>query len=46
MSNRSHPGLDLICRGIQQMSADDDEALERGILIFNALYAELSIGEI
>jgi hypothetical protein len=35
-------GLDLICRGIRQISADDFEALERGSLIYEALYAELS----
>ena len=33
-------GLDLLCR-----SRDDHEALERGMLIYEALYAELSTGE-
>jgi hypothetical protein len=34
-------GLDLICRGIRRSSATDLLALERGALIFEALYAEL-----
>jgi hypothetical protein len=33
------PGLDLICRGLRQISRDDFEALERGSLIYDALYA-------
>ena len=36
-------GLDLICRGLRQISADDFEALERGRLIYNALYAQLNL---
>jgi hypothetical protein len=35
-------GLDLICRGIRRSSPDDHVALERGRLIFEALYAELA----
>lgn len=35
-------GLDLICRGVSRISADDQEALERGCLIYDALYAEIS----
>jgi hypothetical protein len=35
------PGLDLICRGIRRTSPDDQTALERGALIYEALYAEL-----
>ena len=35
------PGLDLICRGIRLVSTDDHVALERGTLIYDALYAEL-----
>jgi len=35
------PGLDLICRGLRQISKDDFEALERGSLIYDALYAQL-----
>lgn len=38
------PGLDLICRGIRQVSPDDQMALERGRLIYDALYAELARG--
>jgi hypothetical protein len=34
-------GLDLICRGIRRSSVDDWVALERGYLIFEALYAEI-----
>jgi hypothetical protein len=36
------PGLDLICRGIRRTSRDDGEALERGALVYDALYAELA----
>lgn len=38
-------GLDLICRGLRRISTDDQEALERGYLIYEALYAELSSNE-
>ncbi|SRR6266496_4458842 len=34
-------GLDLICRGLRQISKDDFEAMERGNLIYEALYAQL-----
>jgi hypothetical protein len=34
-------GLDLICRGLRRISKDDFEALERGSLIYDALYAQL-----
>jgi hypothetical protein len=34
-------GLDLICRGLRQISPDDYTALERSILIYKALYAQL-----
>ena len=34
-------GLDLICRGLRQISKDDFEALERGSLIYEALYTQL-----
>lgn len=37
------PGLDLICRGIRKTSPDDWEALERGGLIYEALYAQLAL---
>ena len=39
------PGLDAVCRGIRRISADDYEALERGILLYEALYTELSAGD-
>ena len=35
------PGLDLICRGLRLISPDDAVALERGALIYDALYAQL-----
>ncbi len=38
-------GLDLICRGLRRTSHDDHEAFERGFLIYEALYAELSINQ-
>ncbi|MBM3128167.1 MAG: chromate resistance protein [Chloroflexi bacterium] len=34
-------GLDLICRGIRLTSPDDTTAIERGRLIYDALYAQL-----
>jgi hypothetical protein len=40
------PGVDLLCRGLRRISANDHEALERGVLLYEALYAELSVGEI
>jgi hypothetical protein len=36
-------GLDLICRGLRQISKDDFEAMERGGLIYDALYAQLKL---
>jgi hypothetical protein len=36
------PGLDLICRGLRRISPDDHVALERGQLIFEALYAQVA----
>jgi len=36
-------GLDLICRGIRQISSDDYEVMERGRLIYDALYAQLKL---
>ena len=36
------PGLDLICRGLRLTSPDDQVALERGALIYDALYAQLT----
>ena len=35
-------GLDLICRGIRLTSPDDFTAIERGALIYDALYAQLA----
>ena len=34
-------GLDLICRGIRLCSTDDHAALERGAIVYDALYAAL-----
>ncbi len=34
-------GLDLICRGVRLTSPDDQTALERGSMIYEALYAQL-----
>lgn len=36
-------GLDLICRGLRQISKDDYEAMERGSMIYEALYAQLQL---
>lgn len=36
------PGLDLLCRGLQRISPDDTTALERGALLYDALYAALA----
>jgi hypothetical protein len=35
-------GLDLICRGLRRISPDDQTAIERGAMIYDALYAQLS----
>jgi hypothetical protein len=35
-------GLDLICEGLRLISPDDDTALERAAVIFDALYARLA----
>ena len=37
------PGLDLICRGLRQISQDDFEAMEHGRLIYDAVYAQLQL---
>ena len=39
-------GLDFICRGLRRISKDDFEAMERGQLVYEALYAELSRDEV
>jgi hypothetical protein len=36
------PGLDLICEGIRLTSPDDVVALERGAMVYEALYAKLA----
>ena len=36
-------GLDLICRGLRQISQDDFEAMERGALVYDAVYAQLKL---
>ncbi len=36
------PGLDLICRGIRSVSPDDQVALERASVIYDALYAQFA----
>jgi hypothetical protein len=36
-------GLDLICRGLRQISQNDFEAMEHGRLIYEALYAQLKL---
>ena len=35
------PGLDLLCRGLRRISPDDTTALERAMLLYDALYAAL-----
>jgi hypothetical protein len=39
-------GLDLICRGLREISKDDFEAMQRGSLIYDALYAQLNVDTI
>jgi hypothetical protein len=39
-------GLDFICRGMRLISDNDQMAVERGQLIYEALYAELSRDEV
>jgi hypothetical protein len=34
-------GLDVLCRGLRRISPDDHIALERGALLYEALYAQL-----
>jgi hypothetical protein len=38
------PGLDLLCCGLRAISSDDRVALDRGALLYDALYAQL-VGE-
>lgn len=35
-------GLDLVCEGLRLISTDDQSALERGTMIYDALYARLA----
>ena len=35
-------GLDLICRGIRLTCTTDEEALQRGAQVYNAIYAQLA----
>ena len=35
-------GLDLICEGLRLISPNDQSALERGKVVYDALYARLS----
>jgi hypothetical protein len=37
------PGLDLLCRGLREISPADGVALERGGLLYEALYAQLAL---
>ena len=37
------PGLDVICEGIRLASADDETAIERGAMVYDALYARLAV---
>jgi len=39
------PGLDFVCRGIRRTSPDDHVAMERGAVVYDALYAELQAQE-
>ena len=36
------PGLDLVCRGLRRLCKDDYETIERGCLVYDAIYAELA----
>jgi hypothetical protein len=39
------PGLDVICEGIRAAAPDDETALARGAMIYDALYARLAADE-
>ena len=34
-------GVDLICRGLRRISPNDDAAVEYGLMLYDALYAQL-----
>jgi hypothetical protein len=36
-------GLDLICRGLRRISPDDHVAVELGLTLYDALYAQLEL---
>ena len=36
-------GLDLICEGLRLISSDDTTAIERGQMVYDALYARLGL---
>ena len=36
-------GLDFLCQGIRCISSDDHTALERGRMLYDALYAQLAV---
>ena len=36
-------GLDFLCRGVRLISPDDQTALERGRMLYDALYAQLAM---
>jgi hypothetical protein len=36
------PGLDALCRGVRLISRDDHTAIERGCMLYDALYAQLT----
>ncbi|MBI5082497.1 MAG: chromate resistance protein [Chloroflexi bacterium] len=36
------PGLDMICRGLRLTSKDDQSALEKGVIVYEALYAQIA----
>ncbi|MEI7701730.1 MAG: chromate resistance protein ChrB domain-containing protein [Planctomycetia bacterium] len=37
------PGLDVICEGLRLVTGDDLTAIERGRMVYDALYARLSL---
>jgi hypothetical protein len=39
------PGLDFLCRGLRQISPDDQTALAHGAVLYDALYAQLAMEE-
>ena len=34
-------GVDLVCRGLRRISPDDDAAVKLGLMLYDALYAQL-----